>query len=159
MLRAAGIDVRPSWLPFTPWTTRDDLVGLLDFVHEHDLVGSVDPVQYSVRLLLPRGSLLLAHPDLAPFVGEWDDERSTFTWTHPDPAIDELQQRIAALVDTDDDPVVVYGRVRAAVGAAPVDLTAVTTGRPRLTESWFCCAEPTDLQRAGVTMVSLETRR
>src|SRR5690242_15983860 len=24
ILRDAGIDVRPSWLPFTPWTTRDD---------------------------------------------------------------------------------------------------------------------------------------
>ena len=64
ILRDAGIEVRPSWLPFTPWTTRDDLVALLDFVHEHDLVGSIDPVQYSVRLLLPEGSLLLDHPDL-----------------------------------------------------------------------------------------------
>ena len=54
ILRDAGIEVRPSWLPFTPWTTRDDLVALLDFVHDHDLVGSIDPVQYSVRLLAAR---------------------------------------------------------------------------------------------------------
>ena len=27
-----GIEMRPSWLPFTPWTTIDDLVDLLDFV-------------------------------------------------------------------------------------------------------------------------------
>ena len=67
-----GIDVRPSWLPFTPWTTRDDVVALLDFVYEHDLVGSVDPVQYTIRLLLPPGSLLLDHPDLAPHLGAWD---------------------------------------------------------------------------------------
>jgi hypothetical protein len=151
VLREAGIDVRPSWMPFTPWTTVADVVALLDFVHEHDLVGSVDPVQYSVRLLLPRGSLLLGHPDLVPFLGEWDDERSTYTWEHPDPAIDRLQQRIAALVDSDDDPVAVYGRDRAAAGAPQVDLTAVTTGRPRLTESWFCCAEPTDLQLSRTT--------
>ena len=45
ILRGAGIEVRPSWLPFTPWTTRDDVVSMLDFVYEHDLVGSVDPVQ------------------------------------------------------------------------------------------------------------------
>ena len=95
ILRDAGIEVRPSWMPFTPWTTRDDVIALLDFVHEHDLVGSVDPVQYSVRLLLPEGSLLLDHPDLVPFVGPWDPERSTYTWAHPDPAVDELQQRIA----------------------------------------------------------------
>src|SRR5207244_2374683 len=117
VLRGAGIDVRPSWLPFTPWTTHDGMVALLDFVHEHDLVGSVDPVQYSVRLLLPEGSLLLDHPDLAPFLGPWDPERSTYTWSSADPALDELQARIAAIVTpsgaaADDDPVIVYARVR-----------------------------------------------
>jgi hypothetical protein len=146
ILRAAGIEVRPSWMPFTPWTTRDDLIALLDFVHEHDLVGSVDPVQYSVRLLLPEGSLLLDHPDMSRHIGPWDSERSTYTWAHPDPAVDDLQQQIAAIVDSPDDDVTLYARVREAVGAQPVDLTDVTTGRPRLTESWFCCAEPTELQ-------------
>ena len=124
VLRAAGIDVRPSWLPFTPWTTRDDLVALLDFVYDHDLVGSVDPVQYSVRLLLPRGSLLLGHPDLAPFLGPWHDERSTFTWVHPDPAIDALQRTLSTLVEGDGDPVELYAQVREAVGAPPVDVSA-----------------------------------
>ena len=158
VLRAAGIDVRPSWLPFTPWTTRDDMVALLDFAYDHDLVGSVDPVQYSVRLLLPRGSLLLEHPDLTPFLGPWDEERSTFAWVHPDPAIDALQRTLATLVEDGDDTVELYQRVRKAVGAPPVDVSAVTTGRPRLTESWFCCAEPTELQRAGIVQVPLETR-
>jgi hypothetical protein len=159
ILRDAGIEVRPSWLPFTPWTTRDGLVELLDFVHAHDLVGSVDPVQYSVRLLLPEGSLLLDHPDLAPFVGPWDPQRSTYTWSSSDPDIDTLQQRIAQIVDRADDPVTLYARVRAAAGAPPVDLSIVTTGRPRLTESWFCCAEPTELQltRIGAPGGSSET--
>ena len=42
----------------------------------------------------------------------------------------------------------------------PVDLTNATPGRPRLTESWFCCAEPTELQfqRSGATEVSLQSR-
>ncbi len=48
-----------------------------------------------------------------------------------------------------------YARVRGAVGAPPVDVAAATTGRPHLTESWFCCAEPTELQlattRSGVS--------
>jgi pyruvate-formate lyase-activating enzyme len=150
VLRDVGIDVRPSWLPFTPWTMRADLVALLDFVHEHDLVGSVDPVQYGVRLLLPQRSLLLDHPDLAPFVGAWDPERSTYSWSSPDPELDALQLRIAALVDSEDDPVTLYPQVRELVGAPPVDLSQVTTGRPRLTESWFCCAEPTERQLASV---------
>jgi hypothetical protein len=137
-------------MPFTPWTTRDDLIALLDFVYEHDLVGSVDAVQYAVRLLLPRGSLLLGHPDFMAFVGPWDHERSTFAWTHPEPAIDELQHTLAALAEAGGDAVEVYARVREAAGAPPVDLSAVTTGRPHLTESWFCCAEPTDLQLRAV---------
>jgi hypothetical protein len=146
VLRAAGIEVRPSWLPFTPWTTRDDLIALLDFVYEHDLVGSVDPVQYSVRLLLPRGSLLLDLPELSPHLGAWNAGRSTYDWQSADPAMDELQHRLAALVECDDDAVELYARVRETVGAPPVDLSTITTGRPRLTESWFCCAEPTELQ-------------
>jgi hypothetical protein len=116
-------------------------------------------VQYTVRLLLPEGSLLLDHPDLSPDgaggVGAWDAERSTYTWDSPDPEVDALQQRIAAIVDSDDDDLVLYARVREAAGAPPVDLSRVTTGRPRLTESWFCCAEPTELQRSvAVTLRS-----
>jgi len=72
LLRDHGIEVRPSWLPFTPWTTINDLVDLLDFVVAHDLVPNVDPVQYSVRLLLPEGSLLLGGAALAPHLGSYD---------------------------------------------------------------------------------------
>ena len=103
LLRSFGIDVRPSFLPFTPWTTVDDVIALLDFVHEHDLIGSVDPVQFSIRLLLPRGSLLLDHPDLAPYLGAWDDERLTYTWQAADPSVDALQQEIAAIVEAGAD--------------------------------------------------------
>ena len=78
-----------------------------------------------------------------------------------DPAVDELQQRVAALVEADGDaPSTSTRAVRAAVGAPPVDLTNATVGRPRLTESWFCCAEPTELQlqRSGATEVSFQSR-
>jgi hypothetical protein len=142
-----GIDVRPSFLPFTPWTTRDQLVTLLDFVVEHDLVDSVDPVQYTIRLLLPPGSLLLDHPDLATHLGAYDPVALTYRWANPDPGVDEAQRALAALVEIDagrDAPVPeTYARVREMVGAPPVDLDRVTTARPRLSESWFCCAEPT----------------
>jgi hypothetical protein len=43
---------------------------------------------------------------------------------------------------------------------ALVDLTNATVGRRRLTESRFCCAEPTELQlqRSGATGVSFQSR-
>jgi radical SAM superfamily enzyme YgiQ (UPF0313 family) len=155
VLRGHGIDVRPSFLPFTPWTTRAQVVALLDFVDAHDLVGSVDPVQYTIRLLVPRGSLLLSHPDLAPHLGDWDPARLTYTWHAADPAMDELQLALASLVEAsvgrDDDVAETYRLVRAAAGAPPVDLTGRVTDRPRLTESWFCCAEPTDAQVRALT--------
>jgi hypothetical protein len=155
LLRRHGIDVRPSFLPFTPWTTRTDVADLLDFAYEHDLVGSVDPVQYTIRLLLPAGSLLLDHPDTAPHLGPWDPARLSFEWTPGDPEMDVLQRELAGLVEASvergETITETYARVRHAVGLPPVDLTECTTDRPRLTESWFCCAEPTDTQLKAVT--------
>ncbi|HEX7522139.1 MAG TPA: CUAEP/CCAEP-tail radical SAM protein [Acidimicrobiia bacterium] len=154
LLRGHGIEIRPSFLPFTPWTTVDGFRALLDFVAEHDLVGNVDPVQYSIRLLLPRGSLLLDHPDIAPYLGPWDAARLTYEWIVADPAVDELQRDITALVEreTDADTSIaeIYRAVRAAAGAPPIALGTIADP-PRLTESWFCCAEPTEAQLAPLT--------
>jgi radical SAM superfamily enzyme YgiQ (UPF0313 family) len=146
-----GIAVRPSWMPFTPWTTLDHVRALLEFVAAHELVGNVDPVHYTIRLLLPRGSLLLEHPDLAPALSAYDDARGSYQWHAADPAIDELQARLATVVEervAAGDPIpVVYDAVRAACGLAPLGLDPTSAdGVPRLTESWFCCAEPTAVQ-------------
>lgn len=154
VLRAHGIDVRPSFLPFTPWTERADVEAILDFVAAYDLVPSVDPVQYTIRLLLPAGSLLLGHPDLAPYLDGWDAAQLTYRWHARDPEMDELQRALAALVEQSverNDPIAAtYTLVREAVGLRPVDLSGCTDERPRLTESWFCCAEPTATQRKAV---------
>ena len=42
---------------------RAETSALFEFVAAHDLVANVDPVQYTIRLLLPRGSLLLDLPE------------------------------------------------------------------------------------------------
>jgi hypothetical protein len=80
-MREHGIEVRPSWMPFTPWTTPGDVVEMLDFVAEHDLGGNVDPIQYTTRLLLPEGSLLLKRHDMRPHLGGYDAERLSYRWT------------------------------------------------------------------------------
>src|SRR5271170_3968516 len=38
LLREHGIETRPSFMPFTPWTTPADVLDILDFVAVHDLV-------------------------------------------------------------------------------------------------------------------------
>jgi hypothetical protein len=141
LLHGHGITVRPSWLPFTPWSTLADVQAILEFVAEHGLVGDVDPVQYTIRLLVPEGSLLLGHID---GLGPWDAERLTYRWASP---LDGLQARLAALVEAaPGTPIAtVYDDVRAEVGLTRLGLS-VADSSPRLTESWFCCAEPTALQ-------------
>src|SRR5215203_4786677 len=153
LLREQGIEVRPSWMPFTPWTTPGDVVEMLDFVAEHDLVGNVDPVQYTIRLLLPEGSLLLEHPDMRPHLRGYDAERLSYKWTPIDPDSDRLQAGLAALNQQSAagaEPIPeTFAKVRAAAlqaaGRSPSPagrdkpiLAGSTEGRPRLTEPWFC---------------------
>jgi len=140
VLSDSGIAVRPTWLPFTPWSTLADVRGITDFVAEHGLVGYVEPVQYSIRLLVPEGSLLLGRVDgLGPF----DPERLAYPWSSP---LDDLQSRVAARVETMMDRPIpeTFDAVRDELGQDPVH--APDAAVPRLSEPWFCCAEPTDAQ-------------
>ncbi|HVS41931.1 MAG TPA: CUAEP/CCAEP-tail radical SAM protein [Candidatus Dormibacteraeota bacterium] len=163
LLRAHGIEMRPSLLPFTPWSTLPDYLELLDLVRDGDLVENVDPVQLSIRLLLPEGSLLLDHPQMGPHLTGFDPKSFSHRWRHPDPAMDRLQADVAALVAADADagvaPAETHARIRRLAAAAaacsgirwdPAAPRAVLTGRPRLSEPWFCCAEPTERQLGAV---------
>lgn len=150
VLRRHGIELRPSFLPFTPWTTLQDVTDIFDWVIEHDLIGNVDPVQYSIRLLLPEGSLLLQRPELAGYLGPYDAERLTYTWTPADPAVDELQAELAAIAERSAEAGTPTGATflemnaaaRRAAGQGASAPAAVSAGaleeRPRLTEPWFC---------------------
>lgn len=147
VLRAAGIEPRPSLLPFTPWTTVDALADLVEFVAVHDLAANVDPVHWSIRLLVPPGSLLLGR---GPF-GEHDADSLSHPWTSP---LDGLQARVAAIAESAEGLDAfrrIAAEVLAAAGREP-ELGPLDPGesRPRLTESWFCCAEPTCAQVAVV---------
>lgn len=157
LLREHDIEIRPSWLPFTPWTTVQQIQALLEFVADHDLVGNVDPVQYAIRLLVPEGSLLLDHPDLLPHVGGYDVERGSYSWTSADPAMDELQAKLVALVEdsvsNNLDMGSTYNAIRESCGLEPLTIdVAKAAGIPRMTEPWFCCAEPTALQLDPLTV-------
>ncbi len=97
VLRGAGIEPRPSLLPFTPWTRPEDVFDLLDLVARCDLVGNVDPVQYAIRLLVPPGSLLVTSGRLEGRLDDYDDEHLGWSWRAPDPRLDHLQELVAEL--------------------------------------------------------------
>lgn len=148
--KRAGIALRPSFMPFTPWSTLQDILDLIDFVAEQEIVTHVDPVQYSIRLLLPPGSPLLALPETQPHIREFDAEKFTFLWAHPDPAMDCLQQEIATYAEfsaqSPESAAEAFVAIRDLVYRAaapkrqtklkPPPLPALTP--PRLTEHWFC---------------------
>ncbi len=146
LLRDHSIEIRPSFLPFTPWTTLDEIADIVDFVAAMDLVPNVDPVQFTIRLLVPEGSLLVSTLAAEGRLGRYDTERLTWTWSSDDPAVDELQTRLGALVEgaqTAGEPIgQIYERVRAAVHSAAGRHSEPVSygheGRPRLTEPWFC---------------------
>jgi len=57
----------------------------------NDLIDSVDPVQLSIRLLVPPGSLLLELPEMREHLLGYDPEGFSHLWQHPDPVMDALQ--------------------------------------------------------------------
>lgn len=147
--RAAGLTLRPTWIPFTPWTSLDDYRGWLDFIEEQTLIDAVDPVQYAVRLLVPPGSLLLEHPAMRPHLGALVADQFSYRWTHPDPRMDRLHAEVTAAVaaaaQQREDAAAIFQRVRALAAAAagltarPAPALAADRVRaPRLTEPWFC---------------------
>jgi radical SAM superfamily enzyme YgiQ (UPF0313 family) len=145
--RAAGIAFRPTWVAFTPWTTREDYLEVLAFVEDHGLIDHVDPVQYSIRLLVPPGSYLLDRPAMKPHLGPLDQASFSYRWTHPDPGMDRLHKEVSALVEQDTqagvDPAATFCRIRAlAEGRQPADvMSPLPRDRcraPRLSEPWFC---------------------
>ncbi|HXH08534.1 MAG TPA: CUAEP/CCAEP-tail radical SAM protein [Alphaproteobacteria bacterium] len=151
VMRAVDIALRPSLVAFTPWTTLDDYLELFDIVEAEGLIDHIDPVQYTIRLLIPPGSLLLAQPALRPFLGPLDQAGFTYRWTHPDARMDILQHAATKLVEEatqrQEDPAQTFDRLRALAAAsrgdrsAPLALCALTPQRkrpPRLSEPWFC---------------------
>ena len=161
ILRSAGLALRPSLVAFTPWTTLGDYLEMLDIVETLDLIDAIDPVHYSVRLLVPPGSALLddsGHADsIVRYLGPLDQPAFQYPWAHPDVRMDRLHHEVSAAVEdaakVDEDAVVTFQRVRdlayRIAGCEPPARIAQRSERrraPRLTESWFCCAEPTKQQ-------------
>jgi len=132
LVEAAGLVLRPTFVPFTPWTSLADYLALLEFVERHRLIRHVDPVQFAIRLLVPRGSSLVGTPAMAPYLGPFDDATFSYRWEHPDPRVDRLQEAVSAVVEQaaarDEDAVLTFARIRALAEAA----VSATTALPAL---------------------------
>jgi len=163
ILDRAGIALQPTLVAFTPWTTLEDYIQQIEWVGERGLAEYIPPIQLSIRLLIPPRSHILNLPDTPTWIGPLDSEAFTYRWSHPDPRLDTLHSLVSSLVEEADccgEPVLeTYTKIRAAAYtaagiAAPLPATPLLLRPtpPRLTENWFCCAEPT---RNQVNLISL----
>ena len=57
--RDAGVTLTPTFVPFTPWTTIDGYVDLLEQIDRLELTEGVAPIQLAIRLLVTAESKLL----------------------------------------------------------------------------------------------------
>lgn len=143
----ADLPIQPTWVPFTPWTTLDDYLHMLEWIRTRSLIRHVPAVQLSIRLLVPPQSALLDYPDVAEWCGPLDAENFTYRWDHPDPRMDELQRQVAALAERagNGDPYHTFRQVEElaygmASRAKPQWSPPLILDQPppRLTEDWFC---------------------
>jgi radical SAM superfamily enzyme YgiQ (UPF0313 family) len=158
LTRGAGIHIRPTWLPFFPWTTPGDVADIFQFIDDHDLAGAIDPVQMSIKLLMPRGSLLESHVAMTPHLVGYDDAALTWRWDFADPETEllykELETIAANASDCGQEATATLNEMRVLVSrASGRDLGRLerVAPAPRLTESWFCCSEPTGAQTVSIS--------
>jgi radical SAM superfamily enzyme YgiQ (UPF0313 family) len=141
LTRAAGLHLTPTFVPFTPWTRREDYLDLLRTIRELRLIDSVAPIQLAIRLLIPAGSKVLEIPDLD--AGTFDAAALSWRWRHADPEMDQLSSDLLSMIrDADRRKMprrnvfaLIWGR---AFGEPPDFHLADRATVPYLTEPWYC---------------------
>jgi radical SAM superfamily enzyme YgiQ (UPF0313 family) len=158
-LRETGIALSPTFVAFTPWTTLENYLELLEHIVSLELVESVAPVQLSIRLLIPAGSCLLTLEQIKPYIGDFDPALLGYPWANPDSRVDALQRDIQDWVARGEEDGFsrfdifqgIWERAhRQAERPVPIlDRRCCGQPAPHLSENWYCCAEPTCEQLAS----------
>jgi hypothetical protein len=144
LARAAGLPLSPTFIPFTPWTTRAGYLDFLRSIAELDLIHQVAPIQLAIRLLIPEGSLLLELPEVRGMVEAFDPRALTYPWRNPDASLDALCQELQVIIRRAEQRRLaradIFRRVLAAAGGAefPDVPMAARATIPYLTEPWYC---------------------
>jgi len=156
LLRRHGLALAPTWVAFHPWTTLEAYLDLLRSLVELELVEAVPPVQLSIRLLIPQGSLLLELPGFDQRIGEFDSRLLGYPWSNSDPRVDALQREVMALAAQGEKDGLprraifqsIWEAAHRAAGLSAPSLAGRELGQPvpHLSEPWYCCAEPTEQQ-------------
>jgi radical SAM superfamily enzyme YgiQ (UPF0313 family) len=149
LTRAAGLALSPTFIPFTPWTTRESYREFLRELVKLDLAEQVAPIHLAIRLLVTQGSLLLELPEMRKMVGEFDEQGLTYPWRNRDAWVDELAREAQRTVAREERMgtarIGIFRKIWEMAEAGEWPAWAGKAGgaaMPHLTEAWYCCAEP-----------------
>jgi radical SAM superfamily enzyme YgiQ (UPF0313 family) len=154
LMRALGLFLVPTFVPFTPWTTLESYQELLSTIAKLELIENVPPVQLTIRLLVPAGSRLLEITNLYGVeLGAFEAERLMYPWRNPNPRVDELQRELEEMVQHESKKgtgrtelfAEIWKLTQRAKGAdseeaatLPLPPMAARATIPYLTEPWYC---------------------
>jgi radical SAM superfamily enzyme YgiQ (UPF0313 family) len=138
--RRVGLALAPTFIPFTPWTTRESYREMLAVLDDLDLVDHVAPVQLALRLLIPSGSRLLELADVQAVIGGFDEPALLYRWRHPDPEVDELAAQALRIAASKGSRREIFGYLWNLVSERPFENLDLLprTAIPYLDEPWFC---------------------
>ncbi len=154
LFREVGLQMNPTFVTFTPWTSLQNYLALLHTLLDLDLVDNVAPIQYAIRLLIAGSSKLLELEAVRHIIGPFDMEKLIYPWVHPDPRVDTLCDDVLQAVQTgqerDESRRQIFqrvwklaheaydGTVYEASKAAALDQAPALASVPFLTEPWYC---------------------
>ena len=150
--RDIGLEISPTFVPFTPWTTPETYLDLLEQIVALNLVTRVASVQLAIRLLVPQGSYLVESRYFSPYLGDYNADSLSYLWSYAASETTWLEQNVREIVAADvsndvpsSDTFKKLWRVthEAAGREAPVLSFGDFEPTAAMSEPWYCCAEPT----------------
>ncbi|MBS1872460.1 MAG: radical SAM protein [Acidobacteria bacterium] len=144
LCRAADLLLAPTFIAFTPWTTRESYRALLGAIAELDLIDQVSPIQLALRLLIPNGSRLLELEEVRRLTEAFDEKALVWRWRHEDPSMDESARRVIRLVNQEQragrSRREIFWAIAQEAGASLPDSPPLLARAaiPYLNEPWYC---------------------
>jgi radical SAM superfamily enzyme YgiQ (UPF0313 family) len=154
LFREVGLVLQPTFVPFTPWTTRESYCDLLEVIRVQSLIENVAPIQLAIRLLIPAASRLLELEEIHETVWPFDEAALVYPWKNVDASVDrlcaELQQIVHAGGKMNRSRSQIFEHIEEAAHAAAhekagngswkstLPILAARVAIPYLNEPWYC---------------------
>lgn len=149
LCRETGVTLQPTFIPFTPWTTFEQLLDLFEQLWRQDMVEAVGPIQLAIRLLIPAESRLLELQEIQGIISPFDANALVYPWKNPhapiDGLCDELQDIVASSEKWKGTRSATFDKMWQAVSRAanhdvkrPQPILASRATVPYLNEPWYC---------------------